>query len=153
MSYWFRWVDADLIPHEEFVGLYSLDQTNATTLVAVIKDVLLRLNIPLNLCRGQCYDGASVMSGHRSGVASLILQVKVCLLLSISRLKYSLNSIINYTCAQISQMMFPDFVGKSQSTLCALLCSRFKSSNPRYYQTVYHLAKHSRHLPWKCKDD
>ena len=33
-------------------------------------DVLLRLNLSLSNCHGQCYDGASNMSGKRSGVAT-----------------------------------------------------------------------------------
>lgn len=37
--------------------------------MAVIKDVLLRLNLTLTKVRGQCYDGAANMAGPRSGVA------------------------------------------------------------------------------------
>ncbi len=37
----------------------------------IIKDTL-RFNLKFELCRGQCYDGASVMSGIRTGVAKLI---------------------------------------------------------------------------------
>ena len=33
------------------------------------KDTLLRMNLSLSKCSGQCYDGASVMSGVRNGVA------------------------------------------------------------------------------------
>ncbi len=36
-------------------------------------DCLCRLNIPYSRVRGQCYDGASTMSGARSGVAKLIM--------------------------------------------------------------------------------
>ena len=39
----FRSVDDVLQVHEEFVGLYQLDQTNAETIVTVLKDVLLAL--------------------------------------------------------------------------------------------------------------
>ena len=39
-----------------------------------IKDVLLRLNLNVTNCRGQCYDGASNMVGIRSGVATMILK-------------------------------------------------------------------------------
>lgn len=70
-----RWVDDSCIPHEEFLGVYHLDSANAETLVTVIKDILLRLNLPLAMCRGQCYDGASVMSGAKSGVSTRIQQV------------------------------------------------------------------------------
>jgi hypothetical protein len=45
-------------------------------IVKIIQDVLLRLNISLNECRGQCYDGASVMQGIRSGVATQILKLQ-----------------------------------------------------------------------------
>ena len=38
---------------------------DADTLVAIIHDVLLRLNLKLENCRGQCYDGASIMQGTR----------------------------------------------------------------------------------------
>ena len=45
---------------------------SANMILSAIKDALLRLNIGLCRCRGQCYDGASNMSGCRSGVAKLI---------------------------------------------------------------------------------
>ena len=35
-----------------------------------IKDVLLRLNLPISKVRGQCYDGAATMAGCISGVAT-----------------------------------------------------------------------------------
>ena len=64
-----RWVDDQLEPHEEFIGLYKVDDIYSSTLVSVIKDTLLRLNLSLTRCRGQCYDGASNMQGARNGVA------------------------------------------------------------------------------------
>ena len=67
-----RWVSDDLSVHEEFIGLYHTSSIQAQSLVSIIKDSLLRLNLKLELCRGQCYDGASVMSGARSGVATII---------------------------------------------------------------------------------
>ena len=41
-------------------------------LVSVLKDVLLRLNLSIHNCRGQCYDGAANMAGARTGVATQI---------------------------------------------------------------------------------
>ena len=38
------------------------------------KDVLLRFNLILENCRGQCYDGASNMKGHLSGVSTQSLR-------------------------------------------------------------------------------
>ena len=64
-----RWVNKQLIVHEEFIGLYSVPAIDADTLTTVIKDSLLRLNLSLNKIRGQCYDGASSMSGAKKGVA------------------------------------------------------------------------------------
>ena len=52
------------------IGLYV---TDLITLVALIKDVLLRMNLKLENCRCQCHDGASNMRGRISGVATQIL--------------------------------------------------------------------------------
>ena len=68
----FRWVDDDLAVHEEFIGLYQSDSIDAKSLVAIIRDTLLRMNLKIENCRGQCYDGASSMSGTKGGVAKLI---------------------------------------------------------------------------------
>ena len=54
--------------HEDFVGLYQVDSTEAEKIFAAIKDVFLRLNLAISKVRGQCYDGASAMSGTKSGV-------------------------------------------------------------------------------------
>ena len=67
-----RWVDSDFSVHEEFVGLHAVPSISSDTLVSVIKDILIRFNLPLSKARGQCYDGASNMSGIRSGVAAQI---------------------------------------------------------------------------------
>ena len=67
-----RWIDDHLDPHEDFNGLYKVDNITADTLVAAIKDVLICLNLSLQRCRGQCYDGASTMKGAWNGVAKQI---------------------------------------------------------------------------------
>lgn len=41
-------------------------------MLKIIKDTLLRLNLKLEMCCGQCSDGASVMSGIMNGVAKCI---------------------------------------------------------------------------------
>ena len=70
----FRTVDDKLIVNEEFIGLYSVDLITADVLTAVIKDVMLRLNLAITKLCGQCYDGCSTMSGSRSGVAKRIME-------------------------------------------------------------------------------
>ena len=67
-----RWVTDDLQVHEDFLGLYSVPSIDAAMLVSVVKDVFLRMNLSFDRVRGQCYDGASAMSGKRSGVAKQI---------------------------------------------------------------------------------
>ena len=69
-----RWVDEDLEPHEDFIGLHITASTDAKSIVAIIRDVLVRMNLSLTNCRGQCYDGAAVMKGCLSGVAAQLTQ-------------------------------------------------------------------------------
>ena len=56
----FRWIDSNLQDHEDFIGLYEVDNISANCLVYHIKDVLLCMNLNLSKCRGQCYDGAQI---------------------------------------------------------------------------------------------
>lgn len=66
---------------EEFVGPYHISDISASTIVHAIKDCLLRLNLQWCQCRGQCFDAASNMAGHRSGVATELLAVEKRVLL------------------------------------------------------------------------
>ena len=68
----FRSVDDDLNPHENFVGIHSVHSIQADTLVAVLKETMLRMNLPIQYCRGQCYDGAANMARAKSGMAAQI---------------------------------------------------------------------------------
>ena len=71
-----RRVDAYFEAHEEFIGLYKVDETSANTITKALKDVLERMNLPISSCRGQCYDGASNMSGSRRGTAAQFLAIE-----------------------------------------------------------------------------
>ena len=73
----FRWVDKFLEVHEEFMGLYMVPSIDADTLVTVIKDCLVRMNLSLTKCRGQCYDGASNMSGANKGVPKQLSDIEL----------------------------------------------------------------------------
>ena len=46
LTFVIRWVDESLDVHEEFLGLYNLSSTTADSIVAFIKDILLRFEIP-----------------------------------------------------------------------------------------------------------
>ena len=65
-----RWVCDDYEISEDPVGLYVLPNTKAETLYFVITDILTRCLLPLDMCRGQAYDGASTMLGMCSGLTT-----------------------------------------------------------------------------------
>ena len=46
-----------------------MPNTDADSIVRELEDVLLRMHLKLNKCRGQCYDGCSTMSGSKSRIA------------------------------------------------------------------------------------
>ena len=47
-----RWVDEQLEAHEDFFGFYNIPDIGAETIVSAVKDVLLKLQLPLANCRG-----------------------------------------------------------------------------------------------------
>jgi hypothetical protein len=69
-----RYVDHDLIVHEEFIGLYEVSSTTGENLARVVLDVLQRLNLPISGLRGQAYDGAANMAGKYNGAQAIIKQ-------------------------------------------------------------------------------
>ena len=71
-----RWVGRDLEDREDFIGLYQVNSITADSLTFHIKDALLRLNVQLSQCQGQCYcyDGATNMNGIRSEVSTQIIK-------------------------------------------------------------------------------
>ena len=71
-----RWVDDTLEAHEDFLGFYLIPNIASDTVVSVIKDAFIRLQLSLQSCRGQCYDGASNMLGKRSGVVKQIQDIQ-----------------------------------------------------------------------------
>ena len=66
------WVIEDYTINEDPVGLFSLPNSTANTIVAVTKDILVQCGLPLSLCRGQGYDRASSMHGRRTGVVAQV---------------------------------------------------------------------------------
>ena len=76
LSFIIRSVDDDLKVHEDFIGFYEIDNIKSDTIVAAIKDSLLRFNLSLDSCRGQIYDGASNMLGKKSGVATQLSAIQ-----------------------------------------------------------------------------
>ncbi|XP_078613923.1 zinc finger MYM-type protein 1-like [Branchiostoma floridae x Branchiostoma japonicum] len=95
-----RYVDSNYEVHEDSLGLYQLPSTNAATITNAIKDTLLRTGIPLKLCRGQAYDGAANMQGHRSGVATRIRSEEPAAV-PVHCWAHSLNLCLQDVCRQI----------------------------------------------------
>ena len=52
--------------------MYKTESIQAPALMEIIQDILLRFNLKIELWRGQCYDGASVMRGINTGDAKRI---------------------------------------------------------------------------------
>ena len=71
LSMCFRWIK-DLRVHEDFVRYYELPDIKSDTIVIVIKDSLIRMELSLNDLRAQAYDGASNMLGKNTGVSAQI---------------------------------------------------------------------------------
>lgn len=64
-----RRVDEHFEIYKEFIGLYEVDSIGAECLTTVIKDSLMRLNLPTNKHKlhGQSYDGIP-MSGAKTAL-------------------------------------------------------------------------------------
>lgn len=56
-----RWVDSKFVAHEDFIGLHHVDDITTDTVVRVLTDTILRMNLKMSMCRAQCYDGAANM--------------------------------------------------------------------------------------------
>ena len=67
-----RHVDDDLVVHEDFIGLYSVDSTTGAQLAEIAKDVLKRLNLNISMARAQTYDGAANMAGKHNGCGTIL---------------------------------------------------------------------------------
>ena len=47
-----RCVDEDLIFHDDFINFYEMEKTDATSMVAMIKDIILRLGLDVGKLLG-----------------------------------------------------------------------------------------------------
>lgn len=76
VSVCFRYVNASLEIEETFLGFYETPSTTASSLFTIAQDVLLRFNLNIENCRGQCYDGAANVSGAITGLQSRIKELE-----------------------------------------------------------------------------
>lgn len=71
-----RIVTSTLEIKENFLGFYSINSTTVEALFDVVKDVFTRLQFDMSKLRGQCYDGASNMSGRNNGLHTKISAIE-----------------------------------------------------------------------------
>ena len=67
--------DDNMETHSDFLGFYNAPDSSGETLFKCIRDVFLRLNIPIERLQGYCFDGASNMSGRFSGVQARLKEL------------------------------------------------------------------------------
>ena len=58
--------------HEESIMFREITSATAANIWANLKDMLNLAGLPLNLCIGAAFDGASTMVGHLNGVSALL---------------------------------------------------------------------------------
>ena len=73
LTFCLRWVTDNLDVFEHFLGFYEIPDIKSSTIVSVIKDIMIRFQLQFDKCRGQCYDGASNILGKKTGIALKIL--------------------------------------------------------------------------------
>ena len=67
-----RFVDLEDIIQERLIGLSTVSRTDSETLFKLLKDTLMSHGLNLSQVRGQCYDGASNMSGRYHGLQARV---------------------------------------------------------------------------------
>lgn len=67
------------VPHNEvcerLIGLKHVTSTSGNLLFETLKDTLAELDLPLNNCEANAFDGAANMSGHYNGVTAKLSEV------------------------------------------------------------------------------
>lgn len=76
MSFNFRVDDNHLLINEISIGLNDVPATDTDTLFTVVEAVLLRYQLKLGTCRGQCYDRANNVSGSITGLETRVRNVE-----------------------------------------------------------------------------
>ena len=85
------WVDEDLHSSQDHINLYEMEKTDATMMVNVIKDIILRFGLDRAKLRGQYFDGCNTMMEKKKGLVTLIKQNVQVLALTTHCYAHSLN--------------------------------------------------------------
>ncbi|XP_060861856.1 zinc finger MYM-type protein 1-like [Metopolophium dirhodum] len=77
ISFCLRTVDKESFEIEEyFIGFYETPKTDSNTLLNILKDILCRLELNIHNVRGQCFDGASNVSGIHKGLQARTKEIE-----------------------------------------------------------------------------
>ncbi|XP_060874818.1 zinc finger MYM-type protein 1-like [Metopolophium dirhodum] len=77
ISFCLRTVDKESFEIEEyFIGFYETPKTDSNTLFNILKDILCRLELNIHNVRGQCFDGASNVSGIHKGLQARTKEIE-----------------------------------------------------------------------------
>lgn len=109
-----RYVTDELVIKEFFLGFYETGDTQADTLFNIAKDVVLRFGLDMTNIRGQCYDGASNLSGHISGLQTRISEVSETALF-VHCVAHCLNLVVQDALTGITEIR--NFIGTVQDMI------------------------------------
>ena len=54
LTFFLRWVDESFNESEDYLGFYEVPNVKSDTIVSAIRDIMLRTQISMESCRGQC---------------------------------------------------------------------------------------------------
>ena len=100
---WIRYVDeTDLGVREDFVGFHDIIGNTAIELHDILNKSINNIGLDMQNCRGQAYDGASNVSGHISGLQTLVWRHNPKALYSHCA-GHNLNLVLNDVAKEVSQ--------------------------------------------------
>ena len=67
-----RYCNREMEANEVFTGFYATSNTDAKSLMALLKDALTRYGLDIANLRGQAYDGGANFSGCKNGLQKLV---------------------------------------------------------------------------------
>ncbi|XP_053968442.1 uncharacterized protein LOC128869864 [Anastrepha ludens] len=129
-----RIVSEDLTAKEHFISFFSTSDTKAKTLFDLVEEIFQKYNLTLSKVRGQCYDGASNVSGNISGLQTRILE-KESRALWVVRIKSLKTVRDNY--AQLMQFFHDRSVDKEINSAMSAKASGFYDYMESFDCTFY----------------
>lgn len=139
MAICIRFAEESNVISEEFIGFVALEKVDAASITRAILNKLAECNLDVKNLRGQGYDGASVMSGVKSGVCTRICEVQPLAEYHHCR-AHALNLVISSSCKSVDMIrnLFDDvnqltwFLGGSPKR-CAILKRYFPDAKQLDY--------------------